>query len=141
MLQNNDVAARDADRAMLQAATEAFLAQGRTIVELGGKQVASPFDAKEAYRTFSVAKAKDPTRPRGTQQRSDALVRAQSMEQAVKGRVRSYRARRDALAATVRGHAEAGTGLTDTAKAMGVTRNYVRRIAHENQITFQSQAH
>lgn len=140
LLPSSEIAERDRDRAMLQDATERFLSEGNNIERLEGFAPVPRFDAKKAYRNFSVSPPKPTVRPQKEPSAcSDALAQARSMKAPTEARSAAYREKRAKLAVTVARYAKSGMGLSETAQVMSVTRNYIRRIAKEHNITFNKQ--
>ncbi|QRE00640.1 hypothetical protein [Pseudomonas phage Itty13] len=141
LLSRSHIDQREADRAMIAAATERFLAAGNAVKEFSSGACADLGEGRDRMaRVFTInpqskedrprPRRKAPARRAPSQGNPEALKKAH----AVKSEMR--RREREVLSAKVAIHAGLGDTITETARALGISRNHLKRIAREHSISF-----
>lgn len=139
MLCRNEIAEKEAERAMIALATERYLAGGNVVhvgepckmTDAGLKhQHTFVINAPDKPKKEPKAKARPPRERKPVKQRPEAIKKS------VDGRKETFRRKREIMAVAVAAAAALGDGLTKIAADMGVTRHLIRRIAKENNIKF-----
>lgn len=137
MLSRSNVEAREAERAMIAAAMERFLAEGNQVTHVApgctGEKIAGPQPL--LINVPGKPKAK-PRRVQQPRERNRAEETRESIKKANAARIEMHRRERELMAVKVAMHAGLGDGIGKVAREFGVTQNYLRRIAKEHNITF-----
>lgn len=147
MFSSSHLAEKQVERDQIAAAMEEFYARGNTKQVLQQGQVAD-IDAKRRTRQFVIdpvkhekqtakprpAKAKPENNPNATPRRLATIAVAKAKQ------CRMAAAARQELALKVAVHAGLGDSERKTASDLGVSRNYLRRVAKEFNIQFHPQA-
>lgn len=151
MLCRNDIAAKDADRAMIAEAMARFngqIIEGEPckMTEAGLKHqtafvINDPHKPKKeaAVKAVRVPREPKPSREklvREKKPRQPVKQRQESIDKAARSRSLVWKKRRAAQATALAVYAGLGDGLTKAAAEMGICRNTARKIARENNIKF-----
>lgn len=146
MLCRNDIAAKDADRAMIAEAIARF--EGKIIegepckmTEAGLKHqttfvINDPHKPKKEAAVKAARMPREQKPPREPKPRMTVKQRQESIDKAARGRSLVWKKRRAAQATALAVYAGLGEGLTKAAAEMGICRNTARKIARENNIKF-----
>lgn len=138
MLCRNDIAAKDADRAMLAEAMARF--RGEIVEGEPCKMTEAGLKHQTVFVINDPAKpkreAKAPRLPREKKPRKPVRQRPESIEKSARGRSMVAKNKRAAQAVSLAVHAGLGDDLTTAAAAMGICRNTARKIAREHNIKF-----
>lgn len=136
MLCRNDIAAKEADRAMIAEAMARFNGQ---ITE--GEPCKMTEAGLKHQKTFVI---NDPNKPkketvvkvaRAPRERKPVKQRPEAIKKSVTGRQETFRRKREVMAVVIAGQAALGDSLAKIAADLGVTRHLIRRCAREHNIT------
>lgn len=122
----------DINRAEIAGRIEEFLAHGGEI-----QQIPDGVSGFEDSPTFNHA-ISHPER-RAHEKKLSTQARSGDMSLAIEGHKKAAQLTRVQKSRELRKMAADGMSIQASAKAMGISYNYARRIANENQITFRTQ--
>ncbi|MND38631.1 hypothetical protein D3C76_47610 [compost metagenome] len=137
LLSLSHVSAREADRAMVEAAMEQFLAAGNQIKEVGTGVCADLGEGRERMsRIFTINSETKEERPkRYRTKKTGNAGNPDSLKKALASKNEALRKKREMLAVRIAAHVALGDSLSAIAKQLGVSRNHVKKVARENKIT------
>lgn len=137
-ISQNDIRAREGDRAMIQAATERFLAEGRQVLEVAVGASGECANPKYGYHSFTINGEKK--RQLKASPKPASAKPGRCTKQASAAKSEQLKKDREALAVRLAELAAQGSTVIAAAQALGTTRNRVRKIAQEHNITIGHQA-
>lgn len=129
MFSDSHLQAKEADRAMIASAVEAFYAKGKTAEELAPGEAAD-LDGRRAGMFVINAEKKERAPAK------NGMGPRETIKLATFARMEANKQKRAALALKVALHAGLGDSISQTARALDVSVGHLKRVAKENGITF-----